>query len=228
MAGAKESKGKSRHRSNRAWIERHITDPYVQAATREGYRSRAAYKLLEIDERERLLRPGRVVVDLGAAPGSWSQVVAKRLGLREPDATGRLVALDILPMEPLAGVHFIQGDFRDDAMAEALGRALDGRAVDLVLSDMAPNLSGIGVADAARNAHLWELALAFALEHLAPGGQLLVKTFQGSGHSQFVGELKRCFVRVVTRKPAASRQESAETYLLAAGLKPAVLENRSR
>jgi 23S rRNA (uridine2552-2'-O)-methyltransferase len=218
--GKKTAKAPSRHKSNRAWIERHISDPYVQAATRHGYRSRAAYKLLEIDDRDRLLRPGSVVVDLGAAPGSWSQVVAERLGAPAARQGGRIVALDLLPMDPIAGVQVLIGDFREDEVAQQLAEALEGRAADLILSDMAPNLSGIGVADAARSAHLWDLALEFALRHLKPEGRLLVKTFQGSGYSQFVEQLKRHFAKVQVRKPAASRQESAETYLLASGLKP--------
>jgi 23S rRNA (uridine2552-2'-O)-methyltransferase len=211
----KAGKLPSGNKSNRAWIERHINDPYVQAATRQGYRSRAAFKLLEIDKRERLLKPGSVVIDLGAAPGSWSQVVAERLGTN----SGRIIALDILPMEPIPGVRFLQGDFRDEAVARQLADALEGERADLILSDMAPNLSGIGAADAARSAHLWDLALDFALAHLKPDGRLLTKAFQGSGYSQFVEQLKRHFARVVVRKPAASRQESAETYLLAAGMK---------
>jgi len=218
---AKVAKAPSRHRSNRAWIERHIHDPYVQAATRHGYRSRAAYKLIEIDQRDHLLRPGRVVIDLGAAPGSWTQVVVERLGQRAGQLAGRVVALDILPMAPLDGVEFIQGDFREEAVMRRLADALAGQRADLVLSDMAPNLSGIGAADAARSAHLWDLALEFALQHLQPDGRLLTKAFQGSGYSQFVEQLKRHFARVVVRKPPASRQESAETYLLASGLKPA-------
>jgi 23S rRNA (uridine2552-2'-O)-methyltransferase len=215
----KTAKPASRHRSNRAWIERHINDPYVQAATRHGYRSRAAYKLREIDERDRLLRPGAVVIDLGAAPGSWTQVVVERLGLRAGKIAGRVIALDVLPMDPLPGVDFIQGDLRDDAVMEQLAAALGGAHADLVLSDMAPNLSGIGAADAARSAHLWELALDFCLHHLKPDGRFLTKAFQGSGYSQFVEQLKRHFAKVQVRKPAASRQESSETYLLASGLK---------
>ncbi len=214
-AKAKAPGAASRNRSNRAWIERHISDPYVQAATRHGYRSRAAYKLLEIDKRDRLLRPGSTVIDLGAAPGSWTQVVVERLGMRNDKLAGSVFALDLLPMEPIAGVHFIQGDFRDDAVAQQLAQALEGSRADLILSDMAPNLSGIGAADAARSAHLWELALDFALRHLKPDGRFLTKAFQGSGYSQFVQELKRHFSKVLVRKPAASRQESAETYLLA-------------
>ena len=214
--GAKSgSRPASKHRSKRAWIERHISDPYVQAATRHGYRSRAAYKLLEIDRRDHLLRPGALVIDLGAAPGSWAQVAVERLGKRGAQLAGRVIALDILPMEPIPGVEFLQGDFRDEEVRQRLTRMLDGQRADLILSDLAPNLSGIGAADAARSAHLWELALEFALQYMKPGGRFLVKTFQGSGYSQFVEELKRHFGRVLVRKPAASRQESAETYLLA-------------
>jgi len=211
----KPGKAASRHRSNRAWIERHISDPYVQAATRHGYRSRAAYKLIEIDQKDRLLRPGAVVIDLGAAPGSWSQVVVERLGRRDDRLAGRVIALDLLAMEPIAGVQVLQGDFRDDQVLGQLAEALAGERADLVLSDLAPNLSGIGAADAARSAHLWELALEFALQHLKADGRFLTKAFQGSGYSQFVQELKRHFARVLVRKPAASRQESAEIYLLA-------------
>lgn len=224
-AKAKHS-GKA-HRSNRAWIVRHINDPYVQAATRQGYRSRAAFKLLEIDKRDRLFKPGSVIVDLGSAPGSWSQVAVERLGgvRATGELNGDVIALDILPMEPIAGVTFIQGDFREDDVMQTLAEAMKGRKADVVLSDMAPNLSGISVADAARSAHLWELALDFAMQHLKPEGYLLTKTFHGSGHSQFVELLKRHFVRVLERKPAASRQESAETYILAQKLKsPAVVK----
>jgi 23S rRNA (uridine2552-2'-O)-methyltransferase len=216
---AKPAKLPSGNRSNRAWIERHIHDPYVQAATRQGYRSRAAFKLIEIDERDRLLRPGSTVIDLGAAPGSWSQVAAARLGARAAPAAGRLIALDVLPMEPIPGVLFIQGDFREEAVMQRLADALEGARADLILSDMSPNLSGIGAADAARSAHLWDLALEFALQHLKPDGRLLTKAFQGSGYSQFVEQLKRSFASVRVRKPAASRQESAETYLLASTFK---------
>ncbi len=220
-AKKKALKAPSKHRSNRAWIERHINDPYVQAATRHGYRSRAAYKLLEIDKRDRLLQPGMTVIDLGAAPGSWTQVVVERLGVRNGAPAGRVIALDLLPMEPIAGVHVISGDFREDAVMQELAACLQGEPADLILSDMAPNLSGIGAADAARSAHLWELALEFALTHLRPEGRFLTKAFQGSGYSQFVQELKRHFAHVLVRKPAASRQESAETYLLAHSRKPA-------
>jgi 23S rRNA (uridine2552-2'-O)-methyltransferase len=215
----KSTKSPSGNRSNRAWIERHINDPYVQAATRHGYRSRAAYKLIEIDRRDRLLRPGAVVIDLGAAPGSWTQVVVEQLGTREAKLAGRVIALDVLPMEPIAGAETIQGDLRDEDVMQRLAQLLNGDRADVILSDMAPNLSGIGAADAARSAHLWDLALEFALQHLKPEGRFLTKAFQGSGYSQFVERLKRHFSRVLVRKPAASRQESAETYLLAYSLK---------
>jgi 23S rRNA (uridine2552-2'-O)-methyltransferase len=210
---------KKKHRSNPAWIRRHVTDPYVIEATRKGYRSRSAFKLAEIDDRDKLLRPGSVVVDLGAAPGSWAQVVRERLLASNGEVHGRIVALDLLPMEPIAGVEFIQGDFREEAVAEQLAQVLARVKVDVVLSDMAPNLSGIAAADAARNAHLAELAIEFATRHLKASGALLLKSFQGSGHSQVVELLKRHFGSVAVRKPAASRAESAETYLLARGLK---------
>ncbi len=209
---------KKKHRSNPEWIRRHVTDPYVKAATRHGYRSRAAYKLIEIDAKEKLLRPGMTVIDLGAAPGSWAQVVRERL-TTGCAVRGRIVALDILPMDPLPDVQFIQGDFREEAVAAELAAALAGQKADVVLSDMAPNLSGIAAADAARSLHLAELALEFAIAHLKPDGALLVKAFQGSGYSQFVEQLKRGFASVAARKPPASRAESAETYLLARGLK---------
>lgn len=204
-----------KHRSNRAWIQRHVTDPFVKAATAQGFRARSAFKLIEIDDKDRLLRPGMTVVDLGAAPGSWTQVARQRLSGPDGRLRGRLVALDLLPMDPLPDVVFIQGDFREQDVADRLGAELGGDRADLILSDLAPNLSGIAVADAARGLHLLELALEFALLHLKPGGALLVKAFQGSGFSQFVAELKKHFASVATRKPAASRAESAETYLLA-------------
>jgi 23S rRNA (uridine2552-2'-O)-methyltransferase len=210
---------KKKHRSNPEWIHRHVTDPYVKAATQHGYRSRAAYKLIEIDDKDRLLKPGQTVVELGAVPGSWTQVVRERLTAKDGLLRGRIIALDLLPLEPLPEVQFIQGDFREQEVADQLAAALAGQRVDVVLSDMAPNLSGIGVADAARSAHLCEVALEFAGQHLKPNGVLLMKAFQGSGFSQLVEQLKRGFVTVAVRKPAASRAESAETYLLARGLK---------
>jgi 23S rRNA (uridine2552-2'-O)-methyltransferase len=210
---------KKKHRSNPDWIRRHVTDPFVKRSVQEGYRSRAAYKLLEIAEADRLLAPGMTVVDLGAAPGSWTQVVRRKLAAPDGGVRGRIAALDLLPMEPLADVDFIEGDFRDEAVEARLAEVLAGRPVDVVLSDMAPNLSGIAAADAARSLHLAELAAEFACRHLKPEGAFLVKAFQGSGYSQFVELLKRRFRSVATRKPAASRETSAETYLLARGLK---------
>jgi len=204
-----------KHRSNRAWIQRHVTDPFVQAAVKAGYRSRAAFKLAEIDDKERLLRPGAIVVDLGAAPGSWTQVVRERLAARDATLRGTIVALDLLPIEPLPDVQILQGDFREQAVADALAAALDGRRVDVVLSDMAPNLSGIAAVDAAASALLAELAIEFALAHLKPGGALVLKAFHGSGYSQLVEALKRSFRTVASRKPKASREESAETFLVA-------------
>jgi 23S rRNA (uridine2552-2'-O)-methyltransferase len=209
---------KKKHRSNREWIERHLSDPYVKRSVQEGYRSRAAYKLMEIDDKDKLLRPGATVVDLGAAPGSWTQVIRARLA-RGSALNGRILALDILPMEPLPDVEVLLGDFREEAVEQALEGKLAGGKVDLVLSDMAPNLSGIAAADAARTLLLAELALEFAVKHLKPGGAFLVKAFQGSGHSQYVERLKRTFRSVAVRKPAASRESSAEVYLLARGLR---------
>jgi 23S rRNA (uridine2552-2'-O)-methyltransferase len=211
--------GRKKHKTSREWIRRHVTDPYVQAATRHGYRSRAAYKLIEIDDRDRLLRPGAVVIDLGAAPGSWSQVARERLTTREGELRGRIIAVDLLPLEPIPQIRVIQGDFRDESVAAELAAALGGERADVILSDLSPNLSGIAVADAARSAHLCELALEFASAHLKPNGALLIKAFQGSGYSQLIELLKRRFVRVAVRKPSASRAESAETYVLARGLK---------
>ncbi len=212
---------KKKHRSNPDWIKRHVTDPYVKRSVQDGYRSRAAYKLTEIVDAERLLKPGMVVVELGAAPGSWTQVVRQRLSTRG-ELRGRIVALDILPMEPVSEVDFILGDFREEAVEAKLAETLAGAPVDVVLSDMAPNLSGIAAADAARSLHLAELAADFAVRYLKPEGSFVVKAFQGSGYSQFVEHLKRSFRTVATRKPAASRESSAEVYLLAKGVRPAV------
>ena len=209
---------KKKHRSNRQWIERHLADPFVKRSVQEGYRSRAAYKLAEIDDKDKLLRPGAVVVDLGAAPGSWTQIVRERLS-RNGKLSGRVIALDILPMEPLPDVDVILGDFREEAVERELEQLLAGARVDVVLSDMAPNLSGIAAADAARSLLLAELALEFTVKHLRPEGAFLVKAFQGSGHSQYVERLKRSFRSVSVRKPAASRESSAEVYLLARGLR---------
>ncbi len=202
---------------NKAWFADHVNDPYVKLAAREGYRARAAYKLKEIDEALRLVRPGQVIVDLGAAPGAWSQYLRRRLapqGAAAGALPGTIVALDLLDVEPIEGVHFIRGDFRDDAVLAALDTVLAGRPVDLVVSDMAPNLSGIESADAARIAHLVELAVDFAGARLVPGGALVAKTFHGSGYSQQARLFKDRFRTVKAIKPKASRDKSAETFLV--------------
>ncbi|MDP2134296.1 MAG: RlmE family RNA methyltransferase [Sulfuritalea sp.] len=210
MSGKVESNKKNK--TNKAWITEHVNDAYVQRARAEGWRSRAAFKLTEIDDKDRLLKPGMTVVDLGSAPGSWSQVAARRVA-----PGGRLIALDLLPMDALHGVHFIQGDFRDDAVLQELAAALEGRQVDLVLSDMAPNMSGIAVVDQARVMHLAELTLEFCALHLKPGGDMLVKVFQGDGFMELRRALQQQFQTLQMRKPLASRNRSAEIYLLARG-----------
>ena len=202
----------------------HLTDPFVRQAQAKGYRSRAAFKLLGIHERDRLIRPGMVVVDLGSAPGSWSQVARELLTVKGAEGRGRqvkgrIIALDLLPMEPIADVEFIEGDFREEAVAQQLSDRLLGEQVDIVLSDMAPNLSGVESADAARVMHVCELALEFSARHLKPEGALLVKTFQGSGYSQLVELFKQQFSSVAARKPPASRAQSSETFLLGRRLK---------
>jgi len=204
---------------SKQWMRDHLNDPYVNLAQQQGYRARAAFKLREILDAEKLLKRGDVVVDLGAAPGSWSQVLRERLAGAGGAVHGRIVALDLLPMEPVAGVTFLQGDFREDDTLRALQQCLNGQAVDLVVSDMAPNLSGVKSADAARIQHVCDLALDFAVTHLKPDGALIVKTFHGSGFSQIVQSYKQHFLRVVERKPKASRAQSAETFLVARGLK---------
>ena len=207
---------------NKAWLNDHINDPYVKMAQRDGYRARAAYKLKEIDEVLRLLRPGQVVVDLGSAPGAWSQYLRRKfapVGAAVGALDGTIVALDLLPMEPIEGIVFLQGDFREDEVAQALAQQLAGRPVDVVLSDMAPNLSGIEASDAARMAHLVELALEFSLQHLRPEGALVCKTFHGSGYSQLVKLFKDSFRVVKPIKPKASRDRSSETFLVGKGLK---------
>jgi 23S rRNA (uridine2552-2'-O)-methyltransferase len=198
-----------------------VNDPYVQRSKREGYRSRSTYKLLEIDEKDRLLKPGQVVVDLGAAPGGWSQYAAKRLG-----ASGLLIAIDLLPMEPVSGVTFIQADFTTRRGLGEVQAALEGRQVDVVLSDMAPNLSGITVSDQAKSMYLAEAASEFAQLQLKRDGAFLVKIFQGAGYDGYLKSLRRAFEKVVVRKPDASRDESAEQYLLARGLKPAEISSK--
>ncbi|MFP5398157.1 MAG: RlmE family RNA methyltransferase [Gammaproteobacteria bacterium] len=212
---------------DKAWLADHVNDPYVKRAQQEGYRSRAAYKLAQIDEALALVRPGQVVVDLGSAPGAWSQYLRRRFapkaagsGGAAPGALqGTIVALDLLPMEPIEGVEFVPGDFRDEEVGAALDAALAGRPVDLVVSDMAPNLSGVASADAARIAHLVELALDFAQRHLKADGALVCKVFHGSGYSQLVEQFKRVFRVVKPIKPKASRDRSAETFLVGRGLK---------
>jgi len=195
-------------------MQRHLNDEYVQRARREGYRSRAAFKLLEILEKDPVLRPGQVVVDLGAAPGGWSQVAAARVG-----PGGRVVALDLLEMAPLPGVEFLQGDFREASVLNRLTELLEGRPVDVVLSDMAPNISGIDAVDQPRAMYLCELALDFADQTLRPGGALVTKVFQGEGFDAYVRDLKARFGRLVARKPKASRPRSREVYLVATGRK---------
>ncbi len=206
-------------RSNPAWIKRHITDPYVKLSVQEGYRARSAYKLKELDDKEKFIKAGESIVELGAAPGSWTQVVKERLSDKEGNIRGKIIALDILPMEPVDGVLFIQGDFREEEVLNKLNETLAGEKVDVVLSDMAPNLSGVAVADAARCLLLDELALEFAIDNLKPTGVMVCKVFQGSGYSQFVESCKKHFKTVLVRKPAASRSSSAEVYLVCKNLK---------
>lgn len=201
-----------RSRSSGRWLREHHADSYVLQARAEGYRSRAAYKLREIDDRDRLLKPGATVVDLGAAPGGWSQLASERVG-----TSGAVVALDVLPMDPVAGVQVLQADFSEPSGLAAVDCALDGRPVDLVLSDMAPNLSGQSAVDQPRAMHLAELAMEFAATNLRPGGAFLVKVFQGEGFDALRLELRGAYRSVVVRKPRASRDRSREVYLLALG-----------
>lgn len=196
-------------KKSKMWMTEHVNDPYVQQAQKEGWRSRAVFKLKEIDEKDHLLKPGMTVVDLGATPGSWCQYAARRI---QPG--GQLVALDLLEMEPLVGVDFIRGDFREDAVLDRLKSALAGRQVDLVLSDMAPNMTGIAATDSTQVLLLAELTLDFARQHLKPGGSMLVKVFQGAGFMELRKEIQASFATLATRKPAASRDRSAELYLL--------------
>jgi 23S rRNA (uridine2552-2'-O)-methyltransferase len=223
----------AKNRSNQSWLHDHINDPYVKMAKREGYRARAAYKLKEIDEQDNLIKPGQIVVDLGASPGSWSQYVRNKFGSTAGKANnaslpsgrevaalnGTIIALDMLPMEVISGVQFIQGDFREDDVMAALEKLLNGAKVDLVLSDMAPNLSGVASADAARIEHVCDLALEFSQNHLKPDGALLVKCFHGSGYSQIIEKFKQQFRTVAPRKPKASRDKSSETFILGRKLK---------
>jgi 23S rRNA (uridine2552-2'-O)-methyltransferase len=204
----------ARSKTSGRWLREHFDDEYVKKAQKEGYRSRAVYKLLEIQDKDRILRPGMTVVDLGAAPGGWSQVAAELVG-----DNGRVVALDILPMDALAGVTFIQGDFREDEPFQALLDTLNGRPVDLVMSDMAPNISGMKSVDQPRGMYLVELAIDFARQVLRPGGDLLIKVFQGEGFDETLKGMRAAFDKVVVRKPKASRPRSREVYLLGRGYK---------
>ena len=201
-----------RTKTSKAWMQEHVNDPYVKLAQKDGYRARAAYKLIEIDHKDRLIKPGMVVVDLGSTPGSWSQVAIQRL-----KGNGRVIALDLLPMVGIPGVEFIQGDFREDEILEQLEEKLNGQQIDLVISDMAPNISGISSVDQPNAVYLTELAVDFSLKWLKPEGNFLVKVFVGSGFEEIVKIMRESFDKVVTRKPKASRDRSTEVYLL--GLK---------
>jgi 23S rRNA (uridine2552-2'-O)-methyltransferase len=207
---------------NKAWLNDHVNDPYVKQAHKEGYRARAAYKLKEIDESLGLIRPGHQVVDLGSAPGAWSQYVRRKLspqGAAVGELNGTIIAIDLLPMEPIEGVQFLQGDFREDEVMEQLEALVGGRKLDVVVSDMAPNLSGVESVDAARISHLIELAIDFARQHLKPEGALVTKVFHGSGYSQLVQLFKDTFKVVKAIKPKASRDRSSETFLVGMQLK---------
>ena len=208
---------------NRAWINDHVNDPYVKLATKEGFRARAAYKLKEIDETLGLVKPGHLVVDLGSSPGAWSQYLRRRMspdGAAAGELNGTILALDLLPMEPIEGVHFLQGDFREPEVLARLEALVGGRKADVVVSDMAPNLSGIASADAARIVHLVELAVEFSIQHMKPQGALVVKLFHGGGYDELVKLFKETFLKVKPLKPKASRDKSSETFLIGIGLKP--------
>ncbi|NEX61601.1 RlmE family RNA methyltransferase [Noviherbaspirillum galbum] len=210
----------AKNKFNKNWVHDHINDPYVKLAQKEGYRARAAYKLKEIDEAEKLVRPGQVIVDLGCTPGSWSQYLRNKLAGKEGGGiNGTIIGLDILPMEPIADVHFIQGDFREQAVLEQLEALVGERQVDLVLSDMAPNLSGVAIADAARVEEIIELAIDFAKAHMKPSGALLVKCFNGTGYNEILAKFRQEFKVVSSKKPKASRDKSSEIFLLGKILK---------
>ncbi len=221
---------------NKAWLNDHVNDPYVKLAAREGYRARAAFKLKEIDETLHLIKPGDLVVDLGSTPGAWSQYVRRKLspktatggGAAVGELNGSIIAVDLLPMEPIEGVQFLQGDFREPEALQQLQAAMGGRLADVVVSDMAPNLSGIESVDSARVAHLIELAIAFAHDHMKPEGALVVKAFHGSGYSQLVVLFKEQFRTVKPIKPKASRDKSSETFLVGIGLKTRALAPEAR
>lgn len=207
-----------KNKSNASWVLAHINDPYVKMAQKDGYRARAAYKLKEIDDEYHLIKSGMVIVDLGSTPGSWSQIAREKL-TSKGQMNGRVIALDLLPMEPIADVDFILGDFREDDVLAQLQNLLGSAKVDLVLSDMAPNLSGIASVDAARIEHISELALDFAQHHLQANGALLIKTFHGAAYDGIVKQFRALFKQVHIRKPKASRAHSAETFILGRGLK---------
>jgi 23S rRNA (uridine2552-2'-O)-methyltransferase len=216
----------AKNKLNKNWLHDHINDPYVKLAQKEGYRARAAYKLKEIDESEKLIKPGQVIVDLGCTPGSWSQYTRKKLSGKEGGGiNGTIIGLDMLPMEPVADVHFILGDFREGRALRQLDTILEGRKADLVLSDMAPNLSGIPSADAARMEHLIDLAIEFSQLHMKPSGALLVKCFKDMGFSQIVEKFRSEFKVVKQVKPKASRDKSSEIFLLGRGLKNPAVKN---
>lgn len=213
----------AKNKLNKNWLHDHINDPYVKLAQKEGYRARAAYKLKEIDEDEKLIKKGQIIVDLGATPGSWSQYARNKLAGQEGGGIhGIIIGLDMLPMEPIADVHFIQGDFREDVSLHALETLLAGRKVDLVLSDMAPNLSGVAVADAARVEYLIDLAIEFSKLHMKPSGCLLVKCFNGMGFNDILTKFRSEFKVVSQKKPKASRDKSSEIFLLGKILKNAI------
>jgi 23S rRNA (uridine2552-2'-O)-methyltransferase len=210
----------AKNKLNKSWLHDHINDPFVKQAQKEGYRARAVYKLKEIDESEKLIKPGQVIVDLGCTPGSWSQYARNKLaGQAGGGISGTIIGLDILPMEPIADVHFIQGDFREQDVLNQLEVLLEGRKVDLVLSDMAPNLSGVAVTDAARVEHIIDLAIEFAQAHMKPSGTLLVKCFNGTGYNEILAKFKQTFKTVAHKKPKASREKSSEVFLLGKSLK---------
>jgi len=211
MAGPTSTR---KHKFVKAWMAEHVNDPWVKEATRLGYRSRAAFKLIELAAKDKLIRPGMRIADLGAAPGSWTQVLRERAGPR-----ASIVAIDLLPMAPLPGVHFVQADFREDEGLKSVESALGGHKLDLVVSDLSPNLSGVEAADQARSVHLGELALEFSLAWLQPGGDLVVKAFQGEGFVSLRRSMEQHFAKVYVRKPQASRDRSREVYLVAKGLK---------
>jgi 23S rRNA (uridine2552-2'-O)-methyltransferase len=209
----------SKNKFSKQWVHDHINDPYVKLATKHGYRARAAFKLIEIDEQDRLIRKGMRIVDLGSTPGSWCQVLRERLAIPQGGLDGQVIALDLLPMEPVADIEFILGDFREDSVAKELEQRLGGHKLDLVLSDMAPNLSGVASVDSAQMEYLAELAVDFSKVHLNPNGALLIKCFHGASYNTVVKLFRATFSQVLIRKPNASRAKSKETFLLGRGMK---------